>query len=157
MFEPNHPETVWFQLPKESYENTEVLQEINKIVGSQALIADLRLYQKEVFENSGGGGGQSAGSFSIQKTSLNQSYPNPFRYRINICFQLPVQSKVSLTIYDISGRAVRNLINGVKGPGLQTIVWDGKDYRGKTLAQGIYFYRLKTNRFTDCKRTILIK
>jgi hypothetical protein len=157
LFEPNKPETVWFQLPKESYENTEALQEIEKIVGSQALIADLKIYQKEAFDDSGGGGGQSAGSVSLQKPLLYQSFPNPFKFRVNIRFQLPVQSKVALTIYDISGRAVRNLINEVKGPGLQTIAWDGKNDRGRTLALGIYFYRLKTNQFTDCKRTILIK
>jgi len=157
LFEPNHPETVWFQLPKESYENTEVLQEIEKIVGSQALIADLRLYQKEVFDDSGGGGGQSASSFSLQRPSLYPSFPNPFKFRANIRYQLPAQSKVSLTIYDITGRAVRKLLDEVKEPGLHTITWDGKDDRGRLLALGIYFYRLKTERFTDSKRLILIR
>lgn len=157
LFEPNHPETVWFQLPKESYENTEVLQEIDKIVGSQALIADLRLYQNEVFEDSSGGGGQSAGGFSLQRPSLYQSFPNPFKFRANIRYQLPIQSKVSLMIYDISGRAVRNLINEVKGPGLQNITWDGRDDRGRILPNSVYFYRLRTDRFTDSKRLILIR
>ncbi len=157
LFEPNKPETVWFQLPKESYENTEVLQEIEKIVGSQALIADLRLYQKEVFEDSGGGGGQSAGSFSLQKPSLYQSFPNPFKFRAIIRYQLPLQSKVSLTIYDISGRAVHKLLDEVKEPGQYNIVWDGKDDRRRTIAQGIYFYRLKSDRFSDTKRMVYIK
>jgi hypothetical protein len=158
LFEPNKPETVWFQLPKESYENTEVLQEIEKIVGSQALIADLRLYQKEVFEDTSGGGGQSAGSFSLQKPSLYQSFPNPFKFRANIRYQLPIQSKVSLTIYDITGRAVRKLLDEVnKEPGLHTITWDGKDDRGRVLPNSVYFYRLKTERFTDSKRVIVIR
>ena len=158
LFEPNKPETVWFQLPKESYENTEVLQEIEKIVGSQALIADLRLYQTEVFEDSGGGGGaQSAGSFSFQSPKLYQSFPNPFKFRVNIRYELPVPSKVSLTIYDITGRAVRKLLDEVKEPGLHAIAWNGRDDRERILPQGIYFYRLKTNEFADTKRIILIR
>ncbi|MEO0093166.1 MAG: FlgD immunoglobulin-like domain containing protein, partial [candidate division WOR-3 bacterium] len=156
LFEPNKPETVWFQLPKESYENTEVLQEIERIVGSHALIADLRLYQTEVFEDSGGGA-QSAGSFAFQRAKLYQSFPNPFKFRANIRFQLPVQSEALLTIYDITGRAVRRLLDEVKEPGEHTVVWDGKDDRGKTLAQGIYFYRLKANRFSETKRLVLIR
>ncbi len=157
LLEPNKPETVWFQLPKESYENTEVLQEIERIVGSYAVVADLRLYQREVIEDSSGGGSQSAGSFSLQKPSLYQSFPNPFKFRAIIRYQLPVQSKVSLTIYDITGRAVRKLLDEVKEPGQHTIGWDGKDDRGKTLAQGIYFYCLKTNRFSETKRLVFIR
>ena len=156
LFEPNHPETVWVQLPKESYENTEVLQEIERIVGSHAVVADLRLYQFEVFGDSGGGG-QSAGSFAFQRPKLYQSLPNPFRSRGNIRYQLPMQSKVSLMIYDVTGRAVRKLLDEVKEPGLHTIAWDGKDNRGRVLPNSVYFYRLKTERFTDSKRLILIR
>jgi hypothetical protein len=157
LFEPNKPETVWFQLPKESYENTEVLQEIERIVGSHAVVADLRLYQFEVVGDSGGEGGQSAGSFSFQRPCLYQSFPNPFKFRANIRFQLPRQSKVSLVIYDITGRAVRKLLDEVKEPGPHAISWNGRDDRERILPQSIYFYRLRTNEFTDTKRIILIR
>jgi hypothetical protein len=158
-FEPNRPETVWIRLPQESYKNdTKVKQEIKKILGNRAVIADLRLYQVEEIDTSGSeGGAQSAGSALVQRPLLYQSYPNPAKTRAVIRYSLPVAGKVSLTIYDISGRAVRNLVDENKESGIYSINWDSKDDKGRSLAQGVYFYRLKSDRFSDTKRMVLIR
>jgi len=158
-YTPNRPETVLVRIPKATYErDAEILQEINRVLGTRAVIADLKLYQVEMIDSSGGGGGtQSAGITSLQRPSLHQSYPNPFKSQTAIRYSLTTPSKVSLTIYDISGRAVRRLLDATKEPGLYTISWNGRDDKGRTLAQGVYFYRLKTDGFSDTKRLVLIR
>jgi len=158
-FEPNRPETIWIRLPQQSYKNdAKVKHEIKKILGNRAVIADLRLYQVEEFDSTGGGSGpQSAGSSLIQRPILYQSYPNPFKSRTAIRYSLPTKSKVSLLIYNISGQLVKTLINQHQTSGIYSVNWDGRDDKGRTLAQGIYFYRLKTNGFSNTKRLVLIR
>jgi subtilisin family serine protease len=159
-FEPNRPETIWIRLPQQSYKNdAKVKHEIKKILGNRAVIADLRLYQIEVFDDSTGGGSgpQSACNALIQRPILYQSYPNPAKMQTVIRYSLPVSGKVSLSIYDISGRTVRHLVNEDKESGIYSVNWDGKDYKGRSLSQGVYFYHLKTDGFSDIKRLVLIR
>ncbi|MEO0077226.1 MAG: T9SS type A sorting domain-containing protein [candidate division WOR-3 bacterium] len=157
--EPYQPETVWINVPKEFYEyDAEIEKEIEKIIGRRALIADLRLYQVEVFDSTGTGNGpQSAGITSYQRPILYQSYPNPFKSQTKIRYTLPAESKVTLSIYDVSGRLVKTLINKHQTTGTYSINWDGKDNDDRTLAQGVYFYRLTTANFSTTKRLVFIK
>jgi hypothetical protein len=158
-FEPNRPETIWIRLPQESYKyDTKVKQEIKKILGNRVVIADLRLYQVEEIDTIGSGSGpQSASSALIQKPILYQSYPNPAKARTVIRFSLSVNSKVNLSIYDISGRLVKTLVNQNQTFGIYSISWDGRDNKGRTVAQGVYFCHLKTDDFSDIKRLVLIR
>jgi hypothetical protein len=79
---------------------------------------------------------------SIPSTAaLLQNYPNPFNQSTTITIQLPVQSEVSLAVYDMLGRKIRTLITGFMSPGLFTVRWDGRDANHKELATGIYFVR----------------
>jgi len=154
--EPNHPETLWFILPRESYENCEAVLEIEKVVGSFASLADLTLFQLDDILREFGGG-QSARNFLNRRPSLEKPSPNPFQRRTTIRYQIPDKGKVSITIYDASGRMVKELLNEDKEAGSYAIFWDGKDDKGNSLPPGIYFYRLKSNRFTDTKRAILVR
>jgi len=157
-FRPNRPETVRFRIPKESYENdAEILQEIRKTIGVRAVIADLKLYQIEVMDSSSKCGSQSVGVTSIPRPLLYQSYPNPFKSQTAICYSLPTECKVTLSVYDISGRVVRTLVNQHQTSNIYSVNWDGRDDTGRTLAQGVYFYRIRTERFTDTKRMVLIR
>jgi hypothetical protein len=125
---------------------------------SHAMIADLRLYQIELFDSTGGkGGSQSAGNTLIQKPTLYQSYPNPFKSQTAIRYSLSANSNIALTIYDISGRLVKTLFSEYQRAGIYSINWNGRDDKGRTLAQGVYFYRLKTEEFTNTKRMVLIR
>ena len=83
---------------------------------------------------------------------LDQNYPNPFNPSTTIRYQLPTQLHVTLTVYDILGRGVATLVNGVEGPGIKTVKLDGGN-----LASGVYFYRLEAGRFTSTKKLMLLR
>jgi len=154
---PYIPETVYVLIPKETYENDfEIGKEIEKILGNYALLADLKVYEVSLSDSSGGGG-QSAGSSRITRTVLYQNNPNPFKDLTKIAFALPKESKVSLFVYNVTGRRVRTLIDEKMKPGNYNLKWDGKDNQNRNLGQGIYFYRLQTEDFKDTKKTVLLK
>jgi len=81
------------------------------------------------------------------------SYPNPFTSRTTLSFSTGSDGNVSLTIYDISGRVIRDLVSTFYTSGTSSVEWDGCDNRGNGVAPGIYTCRL-TER--DHSRSILI-
>ncbi|MBS4028349.1 MAG: T9SS type A sorting domain-containing protein [Ignavibacteriales bacterium] len=89
----------------------------------------------------------------IPKTfSLRQNYPNPFNAQTNIEYELKQSSNVTLTIFDMKGKQVLQLINSEQNTGVYRVRFDGT-----ALASGTYFYTLQTNSFSDTKQMILIK
>jgi hypothetical protein len=88
---------------------------------------------------------------------LSQNYPNPFNPSTNINFSLPRLSNVDIKIYNILGQVVRNLVNEEKPAGEYNITWDGKDNAGKSVASGIYLYKIKTDNFSSSKKMLLMK
>ncbi len=89
--------------------------------------------------------------------ALFQNYPNPFRLTTTIKYQLPVETFVSLKVYDVSGRIVRRLVNATQKPGYYTITWDGKADNGLKVATGVYFYRLETKDYKSTKKVVRLK
>jgi len=88
---------------------------------------------------------------------LAPAYPNPFNPRTFIPFELAGRGAVEMKIFDAAGRLVRTLIEGTYETGRHTAVWDGQDARGKTVASGIYFCRLKAGAYTATTRLALIR
>ena len=88
---------------------------------------------------------------------LDQNNPNPFSEITSIHCSIPVESQVSLVIYDISGRRVRTLIDSRLEPGYHSIHWDGTDSSGQKVASGVYFYKLDTPTSTDTKKLSIIR
>lgn len=84
--------------------------------------------------------------------ALHQNYPNPFNPSTHIAFDLPARSFVSLEIYDLLGRRVATLVDGVMEPGRHELDWDASGY-----PSGLYLYRLKTEAATQTKKMILMK
>lgn len=84
--------------------------------------------------------------------SLKPNYPNPFNPVTQIRFTLPVMQKVTLTIYDITGRKVKTLVNAVLPAGSYQETFDGNH-----LASGVYLYQLKTGGFQKVRKMMLIK
>ena len=83
---------------------------------------------------------------------LEQNYPNPFNPSTTIEFSIPQQSFVTLKVYDLLGREVASLVNEeLKAGSYKT------EFNGINLTSGLYFYRLKTNGFTQTKKFILMK
>ncbi|MFQ5568664.1 MAG: DUF5666 domain-containing protein [Rhodothermales bacterium] len=77
---------------------------------------------------------------------LDQNYPNPFRSGTTITFSVsaqPSSRRVMLSIYDIRGRRVATLIDGMLAPGMHQVRWEGRGQGGMPLSSGVYFYRLQ--------------
>lgn len=88
---------------------------------------------------------------------LLQNYPNPFNANTKIQYDLPSDCPVHLEIYDILGRKVISLVDGYRQAGHWSVIWNGKDSRGKPVSAGIYFYRLHTDENEITKRMLLLK
>ncbi|MEX0721803.1 MAG: CotH kinase family protein [Balneolaceae bacterium] len=84
--------------------------------------------------------------------NLGQNYPNPFNPSTNIRFELPEKAQVKLTIYDVLGRKVTVLENGILTAGTYNAKWDAG-----ALASGIYIYRLEVDQQTFTKKMLLAK
>jgi hypothetical protein len=90
--------------------------------------------------------------------ALHSSIPNPFNPLTTIRFDLPQAGRARLTVFDISGRKVRTLLAGESfSPGRHEAVWRGKDDSGRSVAAGVYFYRLESGSFSQTKRMTLVK
>jgi M6 family metalloprotease-like protein len=91
---------------------------------------------------------------------LSQNCPNPFNPVTDIQYQIAddgIPVRTTLRIYNILGQEVRTLVDEVKEPGCHKATWDGKDAFGKTVASGIYLYKLTAGDFTAAKRMVLMK
>ncbi len=102
---------------------------------------------------------EAAGASSTIPTqyTLNQNYPNPFNPSTEISFALPQASNVDLSIYNVLGQHVRNLVSGHQEAGKHSVTWDGRDNNGNPAASGIYFYRIKADNFTNIRKMTLLK
>jgi hypothetical protein len=75
---------------------------------------------------------------------LRPARPNPFTSNTVIAYELFVSSPVTLTLYDLSGRAVRRLVHHpIQVPGRYSVEWDGRDDQGRVLAGAVFFSRLE--------------
>ncbi len=74
--------------------------------------------------------------------SLGRNHPNPFNPRTTIRFALPAAGRARLSVYDVTGRRVRTLVDSELSAGDHEVVFDGADARGRSLASGVYFYEL---------------
>jgi hypothetical protein len=84
--------------------------------------------------------------------------PNPFNPSTTIAFDLPGDSEVSLAVYDLQGRLVRDLLAAARFPaGSHQKLWDGRDDRGQVVASGIYFYRFTAGRESRVGKLTMLK
>ena len=97
-----------------------------------------------------------------QETALHANYPNPFNPETWIPYELAVPAEVTLTIYDMTGSAVRHLEVGHQTAGVyqnrnRAAYWDGRNGRGESVASGIYFYTLRAGEFTATRKMLIRK
>jgi hypothetical protein len=89
---------------------------------------------------------------------LSQNFPNPFNPGTAIRYGLPRSEKVRIRIYDLLGREVKTLIDGEQQEaGFHIITWNGQDKNGRTVASGVYIYRMEAGKFTQTRKMILVK
>lgn len=89
--------------------------------------------------------------------SLKQNYPNPFNNSTNISFEIPHKEKVSLMIYNILGKEVKDLINKELTAGMYRLTWDGTNNNGHDVSSGVYLYKLSSPSFTQEMKMVLVK
>ena len=99
-------------------------------------------------------GGGDVTAYSVE---LVQNHPNPFNPSTMISFSLSTRAQIRLSIYDVQGKLVIHLVEGVLGEGVHKAVWNGKDMRGNPVTSGLYFYRLRTGDATLSKKMLLLK
>jgi len=88
----------------------------------------------------------------VDSYELQQNYPNPFNPTTQISFYLPKAAQVNLTVYNLLGQAVREVVNARLSAGAHAVTVDGAD-----LKSGIYFYTIRTADFSATRRMVLIK
>jgi hypothetical protein len=88
--------------------------------------------------------------------SLTQNFPNPVRENTEIEFAIPYRTRVSLSIYDVSGRRIATLLDDIKEPGFYRVIWNGRDSMGRRVPSGIYFYRFEAGKFIKTRKMVLI-
>ena len=89
---------------------------------------------------------------------LDQNYPNPFNPNTTIQYTIPINRKVSIKVYNITGQLVRTLIdNEMANAGTHKVVWNGKNNFGRTVSTGIYLYSLEWAGMKKVKRMTLVK
>ncbi len=94
---------------------------------------------------------------TMTNDQLFQNQPNPFRQGTAIRYQIPVPGQVSLGIYDIAGRLVKNLFDGEKEAGEYRAIWDGRTDEGEDVSTGVYYCRLRSASSMKSRKMIFIE
>ena len=107
--------------------------------------------------------GRPADSGQRPAFRLGQNYPNPFKTRTTINYQLTTNSSVNLSVYNIAGQLVKTLINDNSVPlrigegRAGSITWDGRDNSNRAVSNGVYIYKLNMGGKSMAKKMTLIR
>ena len=86
-----------------------------------------------------------------------ENYPNPFNPVTTISYDLPKESLVSITIYDMLGNKVKTLINAQQRSGYHTLNWDATNNFGGKVSAGMYIYTIQAWEFSQANKMVLLK
>jgi len=95
--------------------------------------------------------------FTPEEFVLHQNYPNPFNPVTTLRYDLPENSLVNVTIYDMLGRQVKTLINQTQDAGYRSVIWDATNNFGKPVSAGIYLYQIQAGEYMQTKKMVLLK
>ena len=90
-------------------------------------------------------------------TSLKSNYPNPFNPSTLISFDNAVEGNVQIEVFNVKGQKVRTLVNDHFGVGSHSVEWNGTDENGKSVSSGIYFYNMRSGKYSSTRKMILMK
>ena len=92
-----------------------------------------------------------------QGFALEQNFPNPFNPVTTLRYDLPENSYVNVTVYDMLGRQVRTLVNTTQDAGFRSVIWNATNDYGKPVSAGIYLYQIQAGEFVQTKKMVLLK
>ncbi len=102
--------------------------------------------------------GVEAGSPAVPlTTTLLPVHPNPFQGSVRVEYSLAAKGRVNLSIYNVAGQMVRELVNGAQAPGRYSVSWNGRDQRARHLSSGIYLYRLEVGEKSWVRKGLLLR
>lgn len=93
----------------------------------------------------------------IARTELLTNVPNPFNPQTRIRFQMAQAGRARVTIYDVTGRLVKTLVDGQRGVGQHSETWQGRDNSSRQVSSGAYYIRLETNGLVDHQKVLMLK
>ena len=107
---------------------------------------------------------ENVSRFTLKKESslpteyaLSQNFPNPFNPTTTISYSIPEKSEVKLTIYNLTGKRITDLVQGQVNAGIYSLNWDGTNDTGHPVSSGLYLYTLETANFRAMKKMIFMK
>ena len=89
--------------------------------------------------------------------TLHQNHPNPFNPVTTLHYDLPEDAMVNITIYDMMGRVVSNLVNSQQNAGYKSIQWNATNNTGQPVSAGLYLYTIQAGDFRQTKNMVLLK
>lgn len=97
------------------------------------------------------------GTLIVPEFALGRNFPNPFNSSTAVVYTLPEATHVKLVVYDLLGRVVKVLVNGVQDAGRHRAVWDGRDGSGRPVASGLYLIRMEAGTFRKVRGAVLVR
>ena len=92
-----------------------------------------------------------------ERFMLHQNYPNPFNPMTTLRYDIPEDAFVKFRVFDMSGNAVKTLVNKTMTSGFKSIRWDATNNLGQPVSAGVYIYRIEAGQFMQAKKMILLK
>ncbi|KAA3600448.1 MAG: T9SS C-terminal target domain-containing protein [Calditrichaeota bacterium] len=139
----------------QKYEFVDFNKDVNKTYIyklADVSFSGLRKFHKEVYVSF-----ETADDINLNRFSLEQNYPNPFNPNTNIKFFAKKEAEVSLKIFDIKGRIIKEIFNGISRIGSNAFTWDGTNQNNELVSSGIYFANLKSNGVSFSRKLVLMK
>jgi len=88
---------------------------------------------------------------------LYQNYPNPFNPCTTIRYKIQKRTEVLIKVFDVCGKEIITLINGVEDPGEKSVQWQGTDSNGNPVTSGVYIYQITAGSCIDARKMILVR
>ncbi len=135
----------------------------NSAYNFKGVLDDIRIYNralsadeiKTLYDQTTDISGKTGASPS--EFALLPNYPNPFNNHTRIIFTLGVRDRVFIDIYNIRGQHIARLLDGSRSAGRHSIIWDGSDKQGIAASSGLYICRMKTEKFSQARKLILLR
>jgi hypothetical protein len=96
-------------------------------------------------------------SLSVIDYKVHNNFPNPFNPVTTLCYDLPEDAMVNITIYDMMGRVVSNLVSSQQNAGYKSIQWNATNNEGQPVSAGLYLYTIQAGNFRQTKKMVLLK
>ena len=88
---------------------------------------------------------------------LHQNHPNPFNPVTTLRYDIPEDAVVNITIYDMMGRIVSNLVSSQQRAGYKSVQWNATNSTGQPVSAGLYLYTIEAGEFRQTKKMVLLK